>query len=402
MRTTDLLRTALRALLRHRSRSAMMLIAMAIGVAAVVTLTSLGEAARRYVSSEFMALGTHLLIVLPGRTETAGAGPSMFLGETPRDLTLGDAIALSRSPCVEKVAPLVIGTAVASAGSLEREVPILGSTAELLELRRWRMAQGRFLPPGDPERGANVCVIGPKVRRELFGPRHALGEWLRIGDRRCRVVGVLATSGRSIGMDVEELVILPVATAQQLLDAPSLFRILVETRSRDALPHAQREIVDILRERHQGEEDVTVISQDAVLETFDRILRSLTYTLAGVAGVSLAVAGILIMNVMLVAVSQRTPEIGLLKALGAPRRQILTSFLTEAALLSSLGAALGLCVGWAGSAAIGAMYPALPLGAPWWAVVAAFTIALVTGLLFGALPARRAARLDPVQALSRR
>jgi putative ABC transport system permease protein len=203
-------------------------------------------------------------------------------------------------------------------------------------------------------------------------------------------------------MDVEELVILPVATAQQMLDAPSLFRILVETRSRDALPQAQRDIVDILRDRHQGEEDVTVISQDAVLETFDRVLRSLTYTLAGVAGVSLAVAGILIMNVMLVAVSQRTPEIGLLKALGAPRRQILTSFLTEAALLSSLGALLGVGVGWAGSTAIGALYPALPVGAPWWAVAAALATALATGLLFGALPARRAARLDPVQALSRR
>lgn len=379
-----------------------MLVAMAIGVAAVVTLTSLGEAARRYVSEEFTALGTHLLIVLPGRTETAGVGPSMFLGETPRDLTLGDAAALLRSAGVAKVAPLVIGTAVASAGSLEREVPVLGSTAELLELRRWRVGQGRFLPAGEIERASNVCVLGPKVRRELFGPRPALGEWMRIGDRRCRVVGVLATSGRSIGMDVEELVILPVATAQQMLDAPSLFRILVETRSRDALPQAQRDIVDILRDRHQGEEDVTVISQDAVLETFDRVLRSLTYTLAGVAGVSLAVAGILIMNVMLVAVSQRTPEIGLLKALGAPRRQILTSFLTEAALLSSLGALLGVGVGWAGSTAIGALYPALPVGAPWWAVAAALATALATGLLFGALPARRAARLDPVQALSRR
>jgi len=400
MRRRDLLATALRALLRHRSRSAMMLLAMAIGVAAVVTLTSLGEAARRYVTSEFTSLGTHLLIVSPGRSETRGMG--LFTNETPRDLTLEDALALRRSPAVEMVAPLVMGATLASSGSLQREVPVLGSTADFLALRRWRMAQGQFLPPGDAEQAPNVCVIGSKVRQELYGPRPVLGEWLRIGDRRCRVIGILATEGRSIGLDADEILVLPVATAQALLDERSLTRILVETRGRDSLETARQEIVDILRERHQGEEDVTVVSQAAVVETFDRVLRSLTYTLAGIAGVSLAVAGILIMNVMLVSVSQRTPEIGLLKALGAPRRQILASFLTEAALLSSVGGLLGLGVGWAGSALIGRLYPALPVGAPAWAVIAAFATALATGLLFGALPARRAARLDPVEALSRR
>ena len=279
---------------------------------------------------------------------------------------------------------------------------MLGSTAEFLELRHWHMAQGQFLPPGDPEQGESVCVIGAKVREELFGPRPVLGEWLRVGDRRCRVIGILATEGRSIGLDAGELLVMPVATAQDLLDERSLSRILVATRGRDALARAQQDIVDILRERHQGEEDVTVVSQASVVATFDRVLRSLTYTLAGIAAVSLAVAGILVMNVMLVSVSQRTPEIGLLKALGAPRRQILASFLAEAALLSAAGAVLGLTVGWLGSALIGALYPALAVGAPAWAVIAAFATAIGTGLLFGALPARRAARLDPVQALSRR
>jgi putative ABC transport system permease protein len=400
MRTRDLLDGALRALLRHRSRSSMMLIAMAIGVAAVVTLTSLGEAARRYVTSEFTALGTQLLIVSPGRAETRGTGT--FIHDTARDLTLADALALLRSPSIERIAPLVLGQASVSNGSRQRQVPVLGSTAEFLELRRWTLAQGQFLPPGDPERAANVCVIGAKIREELYGPRPVLGEWLRVGDRRCRIVGILATQGRSIGLDADEVLVLPVATAQDLLDERSLSRILVETRTRAALAGAEQEIVDILRGRHQGEEDVTVISQAAVLATFDRILRSLTYTLAGIAAVSLAVAGILIMNVMLVSVSQRTPEIGLLKALGAPRRQILSSFLVEAALLSSAGGVLGLVVGWSGSALIGRLYPKLPVGAPAWAVIAALATALATGLLFGALPARRAAALDPVQALSRR
>lgn len=400
MRPRDLLWTALRALLRQRSRSAMMLIAMAIGVASVVTLTSLGEAARRYVLGEFTSLGTELLIVSPGRAETRGVG--LFVNETPRDLTLADAVALARSPLVASIAPLVMGNTVVSAGSRQREVPVLGSTAEFLELRHWHMAQGQFLPPGDPERGESVCVIGAKIREELFGPRPVLGEWLRVGDRRCRVIGILATEGRSIGLDAGELLVMPVATAQDLLDERSLARILVATRGRDALARAQQDIVDILRERHQGEEDVTVVSQASVVATFDRVLRSLTYTLAGIAAVSLAVAGILVMNVMLVSVSQRTPEIGLLKALGAPRRQILASFLAEATLLSAAGAVLGLTVGWLGSSLIGALYPALEVGAPVWAVIAAFTTAIGTGLLFGALPARRAARLDPVQALSRR
>jgi putative ABC transport system permease protein len=400
VRTRDLLATALRALVRHRSRSAMMLVAMAIGVAAVITLTSLGEAARRYVTSEFASLGTQLLIVSPGKSATRGAG--MFIHETTRDLTLEDARALLRSPSVARVAPLVVGEASVSNGGRQRDVPVLGTTAEFLELRRWTLAQGEFLPPGDLERADNVCVIGEKIREELYGPRPVLGAWLRVGDRRCRVIGVLATQGRSIGLDADELLVLPVATAQDLLDARSLRRILVEARSREALVGAQQDVIDTLRNRHQGEEDVTVVSQAAVLETFDRILKSLTYTLAGIAAVSLAVAGILIMNVMLVAVAQRTPEIGLLKALGAPRRQILVSFLVEAALLSSAGGVLGLLVGWSGSVLVGRIYPSLPVGAPAWAVIAALATALGTGVLFGALPARRAARLDPVAALSRR
>ncbi len=402
MSPADLLRLALRAVARSPVRSALLLLAMAIGVAAVVVLTSLGEAARRYVRQEFAALGTNLLIVLPGRSETVGGAPAMFAGETPRDLTIADAMALLRADAVRRVAPLVIGEAKASVLERERQVPILGATDSLLEIRRWRMAQGRFLPAGDAERGANVCVIGPRVRRELFGARPALGAWLRLGDRRFRVIGVLGTSGRSIGLDVEDLVILPVAAAQAVLDAPSLFRIMVEARSRAQVPRARRQIQEVLRERHQGEEDVTVVTQDAVLATFDRILRALTLTVAGIAAISLGVAGILIMNVMLVSVAQRTAEIGLMKALGAPGPGILALFLTEAVLLSLAGAACGLALGAASSGAIARIYPALEMRPAPWAVAAAVGTAIAAGLVFGVAPARRAARLDPVRALSRR
>ncbi len=401
MRPADVFGFALGSLTGHPLRTALTLGATAIGVASVVLLTSLGEAARRYVTGEFASLGTHLLIVVPGRSETSGV-PNVFVGQTPRDLTVADALALTKSPGVRRVAPLALGSAPVAWGGREREVPVLGSTAELLALRHWELARGRFLPAGDPERAPAVCVLGARVSRELFGPREAVGEWVRIGDRRFRVIGVLASEGRSIGVDVEEVAIVPVAAAQALFDSSSLVRILVEARSREALPRALDQVLATLRDRHQGEEDVTVVTQDAVLATFDRILGALTLAVAGIAGVSLGVAGILIMNVMLVVVSQRTAEIGLLKALGAPRGQVLALFLAEATLLSAVGAAAGLALGYGGDWALARAYPALPLGPPAWAAAAATGVALATGLVFGAAPARRAARLDPVQALTGR
>ncbi len=397
----DVLGFALRALRGYRVRSALMLLAMVIGVAAVVILTALGEGARRYVTGEFAALGTHLLIVLPGRSETTGAAPPLA-GETPRDLTLEDALALQRSPDVRRLAPLNIGSAPVSHAGLERDAMVMGTTAEFEQVRHLEMTQGRFLPAGNPTEAAPLAVIGTKIRDELFGTSAALGQWVRIGDRRFRVIGVLGSRGQSIGVDLDEVVIVPVASAQMLFNTSSLFRIMVEAPSREAVDQARRDVLDIIRARHEGEADVTVVTQDALLATFDRILRALTYTVGGIAAISLIVAGVLIMNVMLVAVAQRTTEIGLLKALGAPGRQILTLFLAEAALLSFAGAVLGLLVGMLGSWVIARLYPQLPVQPPPWAIGAALGVALATGLLFGVLPARRAARLDPVQALARR
>ncbi len=402
MRGADLLNQASRSLTRAPGRTGLLLLAMAIGVAAVVVLTSLGEGARRYVSGEFSSLGTNLLIVIPGRSETAGGAAAIIVGQTPRDLTLDDARALYRHYAVERVAPVVVGSAAVTWGGLERETPVFGATEEMLALRHWEMSQGTFLPGGDWDRPQSVCVIGENLKKEIFGNTPPLGQWLRVGDRRFRVVGVLGSEGRSIGIDTQDMVILPVTSAMALFDAPSLFRILVAATSRDAMDAAARHIRGTIAARHQGEEDITVITQDAVLATFDRIFGALTMTLAGIASISLVVAGVLIMNVMLVAVSQRTAEIGLLKAIGAPRRQIVQLFLTEAVLLSLLGALIGLVVGYGGSELIGKLYPALPVGPPGWAVAAAVIVAVLSGLVFGSLPARRAARLDPVIALAGR
>jgi putative ABC transport system permease protein len=402
VRLADLLHLATESLVRARLRSVMMLIATAIGVAAVVVLTSLGEGARRYVTGEFQALGTDLLIVLPGRSETTGVQPGLFAGETPRDLTLDDARALLRIPAVRRIAPLVVGSAPVSAGELSREVPVIGTNADFYYVRNLAMGQGQFLPPGELDRDMAVCVIGSKVRSELFAHRPAVGASVRIGDRRFRVIGVLADVGRAVGFDLQELVIIPVSSAQQIFNTESLFRILIQARDTEAMPRVRDAVRAMIKERHQGEEDVTVITQDAVLATFNRIFTALTLTLAGIASVSLAVAGILIMNVMLVAVSQRTAEVGLLKALGARGRQITALFLAEAVLLSLSGAIAGLAVGFVANWVVGRMYPALPLGAPVWAVVAAVLIAVASGVVFGLMPARRAARLDPVIALAGR
>jgi len=247
-----------------------------------------------------------------------------------------------------------------------------------------------------------VCVLGSKVATELFPGRAAVGGSVRIGDRRFRVIGVLGDSGRSVGFDLQELVLIPVSSAQQIYDTESLFRILIQSSDRDAIPRTRTAVIETLKARHQGEEDVTVITQDAVLATFNRIFTALTLTLAGIASISLAVAGILIMNVMLVAVSQRTAEVGLLKALGARRGQITALFLAEAILLSVAGAGAGLLLGYGANVVIGRLYPALPVGAPGWAVALAILIAVASGVVFGLLPARRAARLDPVVALAGR
>ncbi|MDD2928591.1 MAG: ABC transporter permease [Sideroxydans sp.] len=402
MRLTDTLQFASGSLRGSPTRTVLMMLAMSIGVAAVVVLTALGEGARRYVIEQFASLGTNLVIVLPGRTETAGVGPGLMSGQTPRDITLDDALALRRSTVIKRFAPLTVGSATLSRGALNREVVVLGSTSDLLDVRHMEMALGRFLPPGDIHDASSVCVLGNQMKRELFGNENAVGQWVRLGDRRFRVIGVLASQGESMGMRTDELVIIPVAASHQLFNTSGLFRILIEAKHRDVIEKVTKEAEAILVERHSGERDVTVITQDAILQTFDRILGALTMAVGGIAAISLAVAGVLIMNVMLIAVAQRVKEIGLLKALGAPGRQIRHLFFAEAALLSGIGSLAGLLLGYGGSFIIGQIYPSLPVAPPWWAVVAACATALGTGILFSVWPARRAARLDPVAALAGR
>jgi len=396
----DVLGFAARALRGHRLRTGLSLLGVSIGVAAVVTLTALGEGARRYVIGQFATIGTNLVIVVPGRTETTGGMPGM--GGVPNDLTLDDARALLRGvPEIDKAAPLVLGTETVAFGERRRQVGLFGSTHEALEVRRLAIASGRFLPPMEWDRSSPVTVLGQTVARELFPGQDPVGQVVRIGDWRMRVLGVLAPRGQQLGLDMDDVAVVPVATAMKMLNRRSLFRLVVQVRTHADLDRARERIVRLITERH-GEEDVTAITQDAVLGALTSILGALTLALAGIASVSLAVAGVGIMNVMLVSVSERTREIGLLKALGAGRRQILAAFLAEAVLISSGGGLLGLAIGWLAVRGLVWYYPALPASPPVWAVLAAFSLSVAVGAVFGVLPARRATRLDPVAALAGR
>jgi putative ABC transport system permease protein len=262
------------------------------------------------------------------------------------------------------------------------------------------METGMFLPGSTLERSPPVCVIGKEVEKELFGASNAIGQWLRLGDRRCRVTGIIGTEGRAVGIDVQKLVVVPVSLATALFNRPSLFRIAVEAENRLVGDQIIKDMKKILKKRHRGKEDFTVIRQDAVMASFDNIFNVLTMALGSIASISLFVAGILIMNVMLVAVSQRQSEIGLLKAIGAKNKQINQLFITEAILLSGSGAVLGLILGHSITQVLKISFPTFNFLPPMWASYVSLIVALMSGVIFGLLPARRASKLDPVIALT--
>ncbi len=381
----------------HPIRVSLCLTGIAIGIMAIVVLTALGEGARRYIVNQFMSIGSNLLIIIPGKTETTGAFPG-FAG-APHDLTIMDSEIIRRSVrSIQLLAPISMGTETVHYGERRRQVPIVGTTTEFLKARNLRLAIGQFLPTGDPRRGSPVVVLGHRVAQELFQDSSPLGQLVRVADWRMRVIGVLAPRGTQLGMDMDDLVIVPVVTGMQLLNRHSLFRILLRVRALSDMQTTCDQIITIMTQRH-GEEDITCITQDAVVSTFSSILNALTLALGAIGIISLAVAGIGVMNVMLVAVSDRTEEIGLLKALGARSRQVLLVFLTEAIILSLMGGMIGLVLGWGIVQGLILLYPAIPASTPLWASISAIAVSIFVGIMFGLIPARRAERLDPIQAL---
>src|SRR6185312_9073098 len=380
MTARDLLRFSFGALAGHRLRTLLSLLGMAIGVAAVIALTALGEGARLYVVDQFASIGTNLLIVVPGKSETTGI-PGV--GAAAHDITLQDAQTILRViPEAEKMSPMVVGTESVAHGARRRQVPIAGTNRDFLEVRKLTLGHGDFLPAEDIQRGRPVVVLGSKLARELFLAEEPVGQVVRIGGWRMRVIGVLAHRGQQLGMDLDDIAIVPVATAMRMFDRRSLFRVMIQVRSTAALEPVKQKVLKLFIQRHR-EEDVTVLTQDAVVATFSQILGVLTLAVGAIAAISLSVAGIGIMNVMLVSVSERTREVGLLRAVGVGRRQVMTVFLTEAALLSAAGGLLGLGAGWLAVRLMVQLYPALPASPPLWAVFASLGLAMGVGILFG-------------------
>jgi len=392
----DLIALALGALRSHRLRTFLSTLGIAIGISAVILLTSIGEGTRRYIVGQFTQFGTNIIAVHPGKTKTSGM-PGMF-GGTTRPLTIDDALALARIPGVERVVPAAFGTARVEAGARGRNVTVYGVTPDIETVWRFRVRVGQMWPAGDPRRGAPLAVLGPKLARELFADTNPLGTTVRIGGRRFRVLGIMEPKGQMLGFDLDDAVFIPVATALQLFNLAELGEIDVTYGAVAATDRVVADIVRILAARH-GEEDFTVTTQEAMLDVFRSIMRIVTLAVGAIAGISLLVGAIGILTMMWITVRERTAEIGLVRAVGASRAQVRSLFLFEAAAIALLGGTAGVIMGLGSGTLLRWAVPGLPVTTPLALVLAALGTSLVVGLASGVLPALRAARLDPIEAL---
>jgi putative ABC transport system permease protein len=371
-------------------------VGIAIGIASVILLTSIGEGTRRYMVGQFTQFGTNLIGIHPGKTQTSGL-PGVF-GGTTRKLTLDDALAVARVPGIEEVVPVAFGSARIEANGRSRSLFIYGVTPNAPGAWKLTVRQGGFWPAGDPQRGAQLVVLGPKAKSELFGEANALGRFVRIAGTRFRVMGVMGAKGQFLGFDINDSAYVPVASAMKIFNLSEVNEIDVTYSQAASAVRVESDIRRLLTARH-GSEDFSVTTQAAMLEVFDNVMNMVTLAVGAIAAISLLVGAIGILTMMWIAVGERTSEIGLVRAIGATRRQVHLLFLTEAAALSTVGGALGVLGGMGIAALLRLAIPGLPVSTPPLFVALAVGVSLVTGLLSGLLPARRAAALDPIEAL---
>jgi len=396
MTTGDLAGLTVEALRAHRLRYGLSALAIAVGVAAVVLLSSIGEGTRRYIMAQMSQFGTTLISINAGKVQTGGV-PGV--GGSARRLTLDDARALARIPGVVGVVAQAYGTAEVKYAGLGRRVYIYGCTSDAPRVWQWRVSQGEFLPPGDIDRASPVAVLGPRLKRELFGEENALGAVVRIGLVRFRVIGIMEQKGQFLGFDLDDAAFIPVASALRLFNLPEVQEVDLMAATPDDIDPVAERARALMLERHQGQDDVTIITQKDAQETVNRILGIISAVVTAIAGISLLVGAIGILTIMWIVVQERVAEIGLVKALGARRSQILAWYLFEAAVTALAGGVAGLFVGMGGSWLIARIVPGLSTATPASVVLAALGMALGVGLSAGVAPAMRAARMDPVEAL---
>jgi putative ABC transport system permease protein len=397
MIAADALRFAWRSVASQRMRSGLTLAGIAVGIAAVILLTSIGEGIHRFVLGEFSQFGTNVVGISPGRTAARGGAPA-GLPTSVRPLTLEDARALEHVSGVVGVVPTAWGNAEAQARGRLRRTLVYGVSSAALPVFNMRVAVGQFLPGEGSEEARSFVVLGAKLKHELFGNDNALGERLRMGGQSFRVIGVLAPKGQFLGMDLDDTAFVPAARALELFNRDGLTEIHLSYAEGVSARAVAAAAEGVLKARH-GRADFTVVTQEEMLSTLSNILDVLTMAVAALGSISLLVGAVGIVTIMTIAVAERTHEIGLLLALGSRRGTVLRLFLGEAVVLAVLGSLLGVAVGFGLAQLIRLFVPALPVSTPLHFVLLAVASSALIGLLAGVLPARHAARMDPVEAL---
>lgn len=397
MLLADSVNLALRAIAAQRLRSVLTLLGIAVGIASVILLTSIGEGIHRFVLAEFTQFGTNIASISPGKVKTSGPAPT-GIPTSVRPLTLDDARALRNLPHVTGMTATVWGNTEVGANGRVRRTTVNGVGADMPGVYSVKVRSGQFLPDEALENARAFVVLGSKLKSELFGSANALGERLRVGNLQFRVIGVLEAKGQFLGIDLDDAAYIPTARAMELYNRDGMMKI--DLAYAQGIPAASvvAAVRASLMARH-GREDFTITTQEDMLRTLSNILDILTMAVGALGSISLLVGGVGIVTIMTIAVSERTGEIGLMVALGARRRTILGLFLGEAVVLSALGGVIGLALGIGLAQLLHLALPALPVHTPLSFVLLAEGIAIAIGLLAGVLPARSAAQLDPVQAL---
>jgi putative ABC transport system permease protein len=392
----DSIRLSFGALRDQRMRSFLTAMGIAVGIASVVLLTSLGEGLHRFVMAEFTQFGTNLIAVNPGKTETVGMAGALI--NNVRPLTMEDALSLESIPRVIGVIPFIQGNAPVEYEGRIRHVNLFGVGPRVPEVWRIEVAVGRFLPEDDPRAPRAFVALGGKVRKELFGDINPLGKKVRIGGERYIVSGVMEPKGQMLGFDLDDAVYIPTRRALAMYNRDSLMEIDLLYKEGSDPDKIVKDITRVLTARH-GSEDFTLTTQEQMMEVLGSVLNVLTIAVGALGGISLIVGGVGILTIMTIAVHERTTEIGLLRAIGAGRGQILAVFLGEAVVLSALGGLAGLIIGTTGAVVLNIVVPALHTHTPWIYVLLSECTAVLIGLMAGVLPARHAAMLNPIEAL---